>query len=160
MNLSYLQNHYEVDEIELGYQFTTKAGVTYFLTFFSYPAVSDFLETKIYMFNIERSHHPAKGQDDEMVRNTVLYVLDIFFRLHEDALITICDVADGRQYARKRLFDAWFNHFNLGRLKRIDADCMVDDIPTSVSLYFSSSHYSRHQLEEEFRELVKINFYC
>lgn len=58
MNLSYLQNHYEVDEIELGYQFTTKAGVTYFLTFFSYPAVSDFLETKIYMFNIERSHHP------------------------------------------------------------------------------------------------------
>lgn len=160
MNLSYLQNRYEVDEIELGYQFTTCSGVTYFLTFFSYPSVSEFLETRIYMFNIERSHHPEEGQDDVRVRNSVLYVLDLFFQMHEDALISICDVADGKQQARKRLFDIWFKQFNSGRLKKIDADCMVDETWTSVSLYYSSSHSSQRKLENEFMELVKINFYC
>ena len=52
MTLLYLQNHYDVEEIDLGYQFVTQMGVTYFLTFISYPTVSDFLSTKIYMFNI------------------------------------------------------------------------------------------------------------
>lgn len=160
MNQSYLQNHYDVDEIDQGYQFTTTAGITYFLTFFSYPTVSDFLETRIYMFNIERSHHPTKGQDDVIVRNTVLYVLYHFFQIHEDALITICDVMDGRQYARKRLFDKWFEQFNNGKLKRIDGNCIVDEIPTSVSLYYSSTHFCDKKLEEEFMELVKLNFYC
>jgi len=156
----YLQNHYEVSETDLGYQFITSEGVAYFLTFFSYPTVSDFLETRIYMFNIERSHHPVKGQDDVRVRNTILYVMDLFFQFHEDALITICDVMDGKQYVRKRLFDSWFNQFNFGRLKKVDAECMVDEIKTSVSLYYSSSHSFSDKLEREFQQLVKINFYC
>lgn len=162
MGLSYLQNHYDVVENEYGYQFTTIAGVDYFLTFISYPTVSNFLSTKIYMFNIDRVYNKNSvdlGQDDVKVKNTILYVLDVFFREHKDALITICDVVDGKQFARKRLFDSWFQRNNHNRLRKLDADCMIDNIPTFVSLLFSVEHYDQGSLEQEFQQLVAINFY-
>ena len=64
MEQSYLQNPYDIVENEYGYQFSTTTGVNYFLSFLSYPTVSDFLSTKIYMFNIERSNYIDGGQDD------------------------------------------------------------------------------------------------
>lgn len=162
MEQSYSQNHYEVIEIENGYQFTTMAGVDYFLTFFSYPTVSDFLSTNIYMFNIERAtfpYAPNGGQDDVKVRNTVLFVLELFFQEHEDALITICDVVDGKQFARKRLFDLWFRKFNNDRLIKLESECQIDDVPTFVSLLFSAKHYDQEGLRKSFQELIEINFY-
>lgn len=159
MPQSDLQNHYEVSENEYGYQFTTSAGVLYYLTFIAYPPISDFLATGLYMFNIERAVSGRLGQHDDRVRNTVLYVLDLFFQAHEDALITICDISDNKQAARKRLFDSWFRQFNDHRLIRLDEECLIDDVPTSVSLFFSVSHPNRLNLYREFRQLAAINFY-
>ena len=162
MEQSYSQNRYEVQENENGYQFTTMAGVNYFLTFFSYPTVSDFLSTNVYMFNIDRAsfpYAPNSGQDDIKVRNTILYVLELFFQEHEDALITICDVVDGKQFARKRLFDSWFQKFNNNRLIKLESECQIDDVPTFVSLLFSARHYDQEGLRKSFQELVEINFY-
>lgn len=104
MTLLYLQNHYDVEEIDLGYQFVTQMGVTYFPTFIFYPTVSDFLSTKIYMFDIDRAclADCICGQDDIKMRNTILFIIELFFQKHEDALITICDIIDGKQFARKR----------------------------------------------------------
>ena len=83
MNLSYLQNHYDLIEVDNGYQFTTSDNVDYFLTFISYPVLAEYLSTKVYMFNIDRVYRNLsaikKGQDDIKVRNTVLYVWDLFF---------------------------------------------------------------------------------
>lgn len=162
MEQSYLQNHYEIIENEYGYQFRTIAGVDYFLTFLSYPTVSDLLSVNIYMFNIERaSMHDTQnvGQDDVKVRNTILYVLDMFFKEHEDALITICDVNDGKQFARRRLFDSWFRKFNNNRLRKIESECMVGETITSVSLMFSVNIECQEELQSAFLELVNINFY-
>ena len=159
MKQSYLQNRYDVIENVQGYQFTTITGVDYFLTFFSYPTVSDFLSTNVYMFNIERSTFLNGGQDDVKVRNTIIYVLDLFFQEHEDALITICDVMDGKQFARKRLFDFWFRKFNDNRLIKLESECKIDDVPTFVSLLFSKGHYNQENLHKAFQELIEINFY-
>lgn len=161
MTLLYLQNHYDVEEIDLGYQFVTQMGVTYFLTFISYPTVSDFLSTKIYMFNIDRacSADCTCGQDDVKVRNTILFIIELFFQKHEDALITICDIIDGKQFARKCLFDFWYKEFNNNRLVKLEADCLVDNTPTFASLFFSANHYNKAFLEQEFLKLVEINFY-
>lgn len=162
MELSYLQNRYDILENKQGYQFTTVAGVDYFLTFISYPAVSDFLSTDIYMFNIERVSNievSNVGQDDVRVRNTILYVLDVFFQSHKDALITICEMIDGKQFARKRLFDSWFREFNQNRLIKLESDCLIDDVPTFVSLIFSAEHSDQKGLRDAFQELIEINFY-
>ena len=159
MEQSYLQNHYDIVENKYGYQFSTQTGAKYFLTFILYPPVSDFLSTKIYMFNIERYNFIDSGQDDIKVRNTIIYVLDHFFSEHENALITICDIVDGKQFARKRLFDSWFQKFNNKRLIKIESKCFIDDIPTFVSLMFVKGHYEQANLQKIFQELVDINFY-
>lgn len=162
MSLSYLQNHYDLVEIDNGYQFTTSEGVAYFLTFIYYPVLSDFLSINLYMFNIERGNLPPsdkRGQNDVKVRNTVLYFWDLFFQHHEDALITICDISDGKQYARKRLFDKWFKEFNHNRLCRIDADCMIEENKTFVSLFYAVNHAEEKRLQQTFAQLMRANFY-
>lgn len=159
MTPSYLLNHYDVEETEYGYSFITDSRITYFLTFIAYPAVSDFLATNIYMFNIGRGDMSVGGQDDERIRNTMAFVLTAFFERHEDALITIFDINDGKQYARKRLFDRWFEMYNAGHLMKIDETCMVEDIQTFVSLMFSAEHYDKENLQKEFKKLAEINFY-
>ena len=163
MNLSSLQNHYDLIEVDNGYQFTTSDNVDYFLTFISYPVLAEYLSTKVYMFNIDRVYRNLsaikKGQDDIKVRNTVLYVWDLFFQQHEDALITICDIVDGKQYARKRLFDSWFHKFNNNRLCKLETDCLIDEKSTFVSLFYSNNHFEKEQLRRAFEELMGINFY-
>ena len=115
------------------------------------------------MFNIDRVYRNLsaikKGQDDIKVRNTVLYVWDLFFQQHEDALITICDIVDGKQYARKRLFDSWFHKFNNNRLCKLETDCLIDEKSTFVSLFYSNNHFEKEQLRRAFEELMGINFY-
>ncbi len=57
------------------------------------------------MMNIDRaddSNH--RNGSDNKVRNTILFIIWKFFILHNDALITICDILDGRQACRRRLF--------------------------------------------------------
>ena len=159
MNQSFLLNHYNIEETDNGYKFVTNSGISYFLTFISYPVVSEILSTNIYMFNIERENCATNGPYDEQVRDTVIYVLFRFFEKHEDALITICDIMDGKQNARKRLFDNWFRRYNGGQLLKIDSTCMISDTTTFVSLMFSANHYNKENLKEEFIKLTQINFY-
>ena len=84
MTQSTLQNRYEIESFDLGYQFVTETGIIYFITFIEYPTISDFLSTKIYMFNIEHTtpkehlHHKY----DNRVRNTVIFILETFFSNH------------------------------------------------------------------------------
>ena len=102
----------------------------------------------------------VKRQADQgKVRDTIISILDEFFIKHEEALISILDVVDGKQFARKRLFDRWFELFNNGRLCRLDAKCFVDESETYASLFFlKQSPYSKI-LEKEFSKLVEVNFY-
>ena len=53
MNQLFLQNHYNVEETDNGYKFVTNSGISYFLTFISYPVVSEILSTNIYMFYMD-----------------------------------------------------------------------------------------------------------
>ena len=161
MTISFLQNHYDLHEVEYGYEFVTEKGVVYSVTFLSYPSVSDYLLVNTYMFNIERvtMSDEREGQNDVRVRNTVLYVLHRFFQLNHDAIITICDMSDGKQKARKRLFDSWFNQFNNGSLVKIDAECEIGEMTTFASLLYSSENPSAADLKRNFDELIQVNFW-
>ena len=161
MTPSFLQNHYELTIVEHGYEFHTDKGIVYFVGFVSYPVVYDFLSIKTYMFNIDRLSEldVREGQDDIKVRNTILYVIYSFFQEHQDALITICDVMDGKQNARRRLFDRWFDEFNNGTLIKLDAECDLEETKTFASLIFSSNNECAEELKQNFEELKNLNFF-
>lgn len=116
-----LPSHYDVYEEENGYCFNTDSGNTYYVTFIKYPPISEYLSVDIFMMNIDRADELNHlNGDKNLVRNTILYIIWKFFSLHNDALITICDIMDGRQACRKRLFNRWFNEFADGELSKLE----------------------------------------
>ncbi len=155
-----LPNHYDVVDCENGYCFETDSGNTYFITFLKYPTISEFLSVDVYMLNIDRaddSNH--RNGDGNKVRNTILYIICKFFTLHNDALITICDILDGRQECRRRLFNRWFKEFSGNELSKLEVTCLIEGTVTYASMIFKNDINNRKELEYEFSLLSDINFY-
>lgn len=152
---------YDVIPCEYGYQFETNSGARYFITFVPYPTLSDGVNDCLYMFNIERANDKdlQQGQNDKRVRNTIVKLLAEFFKHNEQALIVVLDVLDGKQEARKRLFDQWFNMFNNGVLKRLEAPCNIEGEETYAMLYFRVDASNGVFFEEEFKVLTSYNFF-
>lgn len=48
---------------------------------------------------------------DDKVRQTITCILKNFFSLDNYVLLFVCDVRDGRQVARNRLFTSWYNKY-------------------------------------------------
>ena len=161
MEQSFLQNHYDLKPVDKGYEFVTEKGVPYLVTFVEYTLFDISPDLKTYSFNIERlSEQNAKlGQQDDKVRNTVLYVIYRFFLLNQDALITVCDSTDGRQTARKRLFDGWFDRFNDGSLTKTDGTFTIEGHVNFASLIYCSVNKYSADLLREFKLLEDANFY-
>lgn len=153
-------NHYNICEEENGYSFKTDSGNIYYVTFIKYPVISEYLSVDVFMLNIYRAdEHNHQNGDNNLVRNTILYIICRFFILHDDALITICDIADGRQLCRRRLFNRWFKEFSNGELIKLDATLDVEGCETYASMLFRADLENRASLEKEFSLLSDINFY-
>lgn len=157
---SSLLNHYNVIDCDNGYCFRTDSGNTYYITFIKYPTISDFLSVDVYMMNIDRadeSNH--RNGNDNKVRNTILKVVSDFFSSHNDALITICDILDGRQACRRRLFNRWFSDFSGNLLSKLEVGFLIEGTETYASMIFRNDIENRAEIEHEFYLLSDINFY-
>lgn len=160
MKLFSLSNRYEVYEEDNGYCFKTDSGNTYYVTFIKYPTISEYLSMNVFMMNIDRADEKNhQNGDKNLVRNTILYIVWKFFSLHDDALITICDIMDGRQSCRRRLFNMWFNEFSNGDLSKLEATLSIEGTETYASMIFKADIENRKSLEAEFSLLSDNNFY-
>ena len=63
--------------------------------------------TESYEFVIANTNSKSSPRDAK-VRNTVLAVVDAFFKKNDNALLYICETSDGKQAFRNRLFQSWF----------------------------------------------------
>ncbi|MDO4934123.1 MAG: DUF6169 family protein, partial [Prevotella sp.] len=52
-----------------------------------------------------------KTEPDRRIRQTIMVVLEEFFRQKDVVLDYICDTGDNRQAARSRIFSSWFRLF-------------------------------------------------
>lgn len=96
-----------VQTSELSVHFATKSGVLYEVGFT--PDYSLGIEG-VYQFYIQDINH-SSHEKDELIRDTVWAILEDFFFANEYAMLYICDVNDGRQDARNRLFKLWFTSY-------------------------------------------------
>ena len=96
------------------YYFKTDKGLKYRAYFIEFPATF----YKLYSFSFEKEEGAASY--DQRVKDTIISVLGDFFDAENYILGYTCDVTDGRELARKRLFDRWFEQANDGSLRKID----------------------------------------
>lgn len=94
-----------------------------------------------------------------MVKNTIAYILHLFFHSKSNALVSIYDSVDGKQHCRKRLFERWFNEFNDGTLVKIDGTFFIDNEETYAISIYSSGHTDEAIIQMKFKELLQVNFY-
>lgn len=89
---------YDIYKTPFGYDFITKDGTRYSLSFIQVDSIYP-----LYSFSIDRCSDSYCY--DKRVKATILFVLKDFFENEYNAMLYTCDIADGKHFARFRLFN-------------------------------------------------------
>ena len=87
-----------------GLDFVTARGIHYTIYFDEEPPLGDCATFQFIIRKIEQ----RRSAHDHNVEQTILAILDVFFKEHLDVLLYMCDDSDGREANHNRLFLTWF----------------------------------------------------
>ena len=87
------------------YEFTTDYDVQYQIGFMPDTSI---IQENAYQFIITNVNNRV-SPNDAKVKDTVITMIDEFFRKNNDTLLYICETGDGKQAMRNRLFHYWFS---------------------------------------------------
>ncbi len=107
LSLDYINSlsPYQVKNADDGdFVFQTANGVVYGVGFI-YNEPLGGCETWQLSISNQNKHHAPYDPD---VKNTILIIVDEFFRKNLNGLLYLCDTSDSREAARNRLFLRWF----------------------------------------------------
>lgn len=98
---------YTVELFQGGFSFITDAGVQYSVHFTEEFAIGG-CDTYQFMFSKLTKDHVAF---DNHIKQTLIVIIEEFFRHNHDVLLYICDTSDNKEAFRNRLFARWFRQF-------------------------------------------------
>lgn len=156
-----LPNRYKVEECENGYTFFTHSGNQYYVLFLEYNLFDNAPYTHVYSITIERvdGNDHNTGANHEL-RNTILYILNCFFQQHQNALISVCDIAGNKQPYRERLFTAWIKCYAPEDMTCISTPFCMEGKETYAMLLYMRDNIDALAIEATFKQLADNNFYC
>ena len=103
-----LHSPYQVKKMEDGrIEFHTDYGVHYGVEFVEDDTL---LSRTAYHLNIVNANH-RKSPSDPKVKDTIICIVDEFFKQNNTTLLYICDTGDNKQSIRSRLFERWFETY-------------------------------------------------
>ena len=112
------------------------------------------MDSGVYQFFIENVDG-CKNTLSTKVYQTIVVIIEEFFRENDSAMLYICDTSDGKQSARDRLFSMWFHsyerHFNY-TLSRVSIQ--IDGIYYYASLLISNSNPSYAEVLSAFKDFT------
>lgn len=132
------------------YMFTTDNGIEYSASFdeeynFAY---------KSYWFNLTNLSH-QKSPGDIKIAQTVICIIEEFFRQNPDILLYLCSTDGGQQAQRSRLFLRWFKGYEQQKKYMIkSAEVKGEGISEYISLILMTSHPNINEISEAFDNIV------
>ena len=96
---------YKVEVEDGQYIFETDHDILYGVSFDEDPMPGSL---KAYWFNLTNPDH-TKSPGDVKIAQTVICIIEEFFRQNPDILLYLCSTDGGQQAQRARLFLRWFN---------------------------------------------------
>ena len=112
------------------------------------------LDDGVYQFFIENVDK-TKNTLSTKVFQTIIAIIEEFFVANDSAMLYICDVSDGKQSARDRLFAMWFNSYE-GKfnytLSRVSIQ--IEGVDYYASLLISNSNPSYTEVLSAFNAFV------
>ena len=144
--------YYVVQDADGDLLFETDYGVKYGISFelsegmMNYPA---------YEFGIlNKNGQPSPN--DRKLRDTILAIIEEFFRANGGVLLYICATGDGMQKYRFHLFLRWFNayeHRDLYEIRTVE-DIMDDNTPNYGAIIVEKTHPDLELILARFDELA------
>ena len=136
------------------YRFTTDYGVGYSIDF-----VEDdlFISNETFQFIIANLNN-RKSPRDSKLRDTILAIIEEFFRANESTLLYICETGDGRQAMRKRLFEYWLSTYNRKNGFTILSSSLMDEegVWNFASIIVRNDNPRLADIASEFMETVNL----
>ncbi len=113
-------------------------------------------QTGAYQFTINnQSHRPSPL--DYKLRETILLLIEAFFKANPDILLYICETGDGKQAMRSRLFIRWFNTYSHRDAYILEtAEVMEGETKNFAALIVQKSNPRLTEIVSEFRETISI----
>ena len=136
------------------YEFVTDHGVRYRLGFLPDYIIQSAESYELIIANTNAKSSPR----DAKVRDTVLIVIDAFFKVNNNALLYICETSDGKQSFRNRLFQSWFATYqNKSSITLLSASIKdIDGIDNYATLIIPNSCPSYKAVIDEFTSTVTM----
>lgn len=117
--------------------FVTDCGVKYEVSFVIDYTLGIDNSYQLCIDNVDNQTQPC----DTKVRDTIVVIIEEFFKNNELSLLYICDTSDGRQKARNRMFRIWFEEKASTDLYKImTASVEVEGEEFFASLIICNSH--------------------
>lgn len=133
------------------YSFKTDFGVVYRMVFADDQTI---WENGAYEFCIlNENGKPSPGA--AKVRDTVMAIVEEFFRCNPNILLYQCETGDNRQAMRERLFLRWFSTYERsGEYIIRVAEIIAEGIPNYAALIIQHDNPRRESILSEFDDFV------
>ena len=108
-----------------------------------------------YAFDINNKNNKP-SPNDRKLRDTILAIIEEFFRANGGVLLYICATGDGMQKYRFHLFLRWFNtyeHRDLYEIRTVE-DVMDDKTPNYGAIIVEKTHPDLELILARFDELA------
>lgn len=145
---------YEITLSEGRFVFETDYGIHYMVSFDKEDIVLGGCET--YQFILQNVEHTRMPHDPK-VEQTVLAIINEFFRSNMHVLLYICDTSDGREDSRHRLFLRWFErHSGHGRFTIRTANAIVEDETFYAAIIVDNRNLFLNDILEDFDKMATL----
>ncbi len=138
------------------YFFTTERGKDYHVYFVQYGEPS-MTYGALFTFNIatdDVTPHPV----DIRIAHTVVAILAEFFETDVNSAIIVCDNSDQKEEKRFRLFDRWYQHFNIKNVLKYDSSVITPYYNLFVSLFLREDNPFRDNVVKEYYRMISEEF--
>lgn len=154
LNLLNVRSPYSIWEAgRQSYGFKTDYGVTYRIVFADDQTI---WENGAYEFCILNENGKASPSDKNL-KETIIAIIEEFFRNNPDILLYQCETGDNRQAVRERLFLRWFKTYaQSGDFQIRIAEIMAEGIPNYVALIVQKSNPELQSIVEKFDAFVSF----
>jgi hypothetical protein len=110
-------------ELVGSFRFFTDNGVQYSVDFIPDDLITEGESYQLIIANVNNRKSPR----DTKVKDSVLVIIDEFFKKNQSTLLYICETGDGKQSMRSRLFEHWFNSYDRKMLFTLLTTSIVDE---------------------------------
>ena len=157
LDIEVINSHspYDVHNVADQYVFVTDAGIEYHVDF----ELDSNPYYVAYWFNLANPMQ-QKSPNDKKIPQTVICVIEEFFRQNPDILLYMCSTANNQQAQRARLFLRWFNGYEQQQQYYIRAvEVKGDDERNDyVALIVRRSHPKYQEIKQRFdSEIAMFN---